>query len=109
MASSKIATSRACQDDVAAKMHEKLVAQDINAPKALSKRAWKAATEAIIELLQEGNDVELIGVGTLSLRKREAYVGRNPRTGEPAPVAAKVSVGFIPSSVLKKALNSAGK
>lgn len=108
MAVTKVATNRASQDDISAKIHEKLVAQDINAPKALSKKAFRATLEAIAELLQEGSDVELIGLGTLSLRRREAYVGRNPRTGEAAQVAAKVSVGFVPSSVLKKALNSAG-
>ena len=105
MATKKIATNRASQEDITAIIHEKLVEQNINAPKTLSKTVWKAALSTVTELLQKGNDVELHGIGTLSLRGRDAYIGRNPRTGAAQKVEAKISVGFVPSSVLKKALN----
>lgn len=105
MAVNKIATGRASQDDITAIIHEKLMEQNINAPKTLSKTVWKAALATITELLQNGNDVELHGVGVLSLRGREAYIGRNPRTGAAQKVEAKVSLGFVPSSVIKKVLN----
>ena len=105
MATNKIATGRASQDDITSIIHEKLVEQNINKKKTLSKTVWKAALATITDLLQKGNDVELHGIGTLSLRGRDAYIGRNPRTRTSQKVEAKISVGFVPSSVLKKALN----
>lgn len=46
------------------------------------------------EALADGGRVELRGFGTFSVRRREARIGRNPRTGDPVEVAAK-SVPFF--------------
>ncbi len=46
------------------------------------------------EALADGGRVELRGFGTFSVRRRDARIGRNPRTGEPVEVAAK-SVPFF--------------
>ena len=40
----------------------------------------------IIEALADGDRVELRGFGAFSVKKRDARVGRNPRTGEAVQV-----------------------
>ncbi len=49
-------------------------------------------------------NVESSGVGTLEIKKRAARMGRNPKTGEAMKISASKSVGFKPSSTLKKSL-----
>ena len=43
----------------------------------------------IIEALANGDRVELRGFGAFSVKKRDARVGRNPRTGETVQVDEK--------------------
>ena len=43
----------------------------------------------IIEALADGDRVELRGFGAFSVKKRDARVGRNPRTGEAVQVEEK--------------------
>ena len=43
--------------------------------------------DRIVEAMVRGDRVELRGFGGVSVRFREARVGRNPRTGEPVTVA----------------------
>src|SRR3546814_4311331 len=48
--------------------------------------------DEISAALARGDRVELRGFGAFSVKKREARVGRNPRTGE----AVKVDSKFVP-------------
>jgi integration host factor subunit beta len=45
--------------------------------------------DAITAALSRGDRVELRGFGAFAIKKREARVGRNPRTGEKIPVGEK--------------------
>jgi integration host factor subunit beta len=45
--------------------------------------------EEIIEAMARGDRVELRGFGAFSVKKRDARVGRNPRTGEAVSVEEK--------------------
>ena len=45
--------------------------------------------EEIIETMARGDRVELRGFGAFSVKKREARVGRNPRTGASVQVDEK--------------------
>lgn len=45
--------------------------------------------ESITQTLEKGARVELRGFGTFSTRKRDARLGRNPRTGSPVKVPEK--------------------
>nr|WP_232224303.1 integration host factor subunit beta [Candidatus Paracaedibacter symbiosus] len=58
--------------------------------------------------LTSGGRVELRGFGTFSLRKREARVGRNPRTGEMVQVDSKAVPFFKSGKELREMLNTAG-
>jgi integration host factor subunit alpha len=54
--------------------------------------------------LGQGQTVKLTGFGTLEVRTRGARKGRNPKTGDPYPVAARRVVVFTPSAHLKRRL-----
>jgi len=61
---------------------------------------------AIVEALHRGDKVELRGFGTFKLRRRNARMGRNPKTGEPVQVPAKVVPYFKPGKELRQLVNS---
>ena len=58
--------------------------------------------EAIAERLAAGEAVKLSGFGTFSVRDKRARMGRNPRTGEAAPISPRRVVTFRASAVLKR-------
>ena len=61
--------------------------------------------DQIIEAMAEGNRVELRGFGAFSVKKRDARVGRNPRTGESVPVEEKYVPFFKTGKLLRDRLN----
>ena len=58
--------------------------------------------EAICERLAAGEPVGISGFGAFALRDKEERVGRNPRTGEEAPIMARRVVTFLASAKLKE-------
>ena len=61
--------------------------------------------EEIVLALARGDRVELRGFGTFTVRKRDARIGRNPRTGEPVEVAEKFVPFFKTGKELRERLN----
>lgn len=59
----------------------------------------------IIEALARGDRVELRGFGAFSVKKRDARIGRNPRTGEAVQVEAKHVPFFKTGKALRERLN----
>jgi len=53
-----------------------------------------AVTETIVDEVQKGEKVTLVGFGTFSSVKREARVGRNPQTGKCLKIAARKAPKF---------------
>ena len=60
----------------------------------------------IIHALSLGDRVELRGFGAFSVREHEAKTGRNPRTGDAAPVDAKRVPYFKTGKDLRYKLNA---
>ena len=58
--------------------------------------------EAICERLAAGEPVGISGFGSFSVRDKSERTGRNPRTGEEAPITARRVVTFRASAKLKK-------
>ena len=56
--------------------------------------------------LSRGDRVELRGFGSFSVRKRNARIGRNPRTGETVNVDEKFLPFFKTGKELRERLNS---
>ena len=61
--------------------------------------------DEISERLAEGGRVELRGFGAFSVKKRDARVGRNPRTGEAVHVEEKHVPFFKTGKLLRDRLN----
>lgn len=61
--------------------------------------------DQIIEAMADGNRVELRGFGAFSVKKRDARVGRNPRTGDAVPVEEKFVPFFKTGKLLRDRLN----
>ncbi|MBQ0959695.1 integration host factor subunit alpha [Ideonella sp. 4Y11] len=71
----------------------------------LNKRESKDMVEAFFEIvnaaLVSGEDVKLSGFGNFTIRRKAPRPGRNPRTGEAIPIAARNVVTFHASQKLK--------
>jgi integration host factor subunit beta len=61
--------------------------------------------EEIIEAMAAGDRVELRGFGAFSVKKRDARLGRNPRTGEAVDVDEKHVPFFKTGKLLRDRLN----
>ena len=69
---------------------------------ALSKKdAEAAALDAVAAALAEGDEVRLVGFGTFEVKKREARIGRNPKTKEEIQIPATKVPAFKPGKALK--------
>lgn len=62
--------------------------------------------DEIIDAMAQGNRVELRGFGAFSVKKRDARVGRNPRTGASVDVDAKFVPFFKTGKLLRDRLNN---
>jgi integration host factor subunit alpha len=53
------------------------------------------------ESLVRGEEVKVTNLGTFRILEKNARMGRNPKTGEPAVISARKVVSFKPSAELK--------
>ncbi|MBP3920320.1 MAG: HU family DNA-binding protein [Bacilli bacterium] len=81
------------------------MSEETGLTKADSSRALEAMMNGIIKGLKEEGKVTLTGFCTFEKVFKEASTSRNPRTGEPVPVAAKNVPKIKAGSKLKEALN----
>lgn len=75
-----------------------------------NKREAKDMVDAFFDLLCQrlvaGESVKLTGFGNFQLRTKAPRPGRNPRTGETIPIAARRVVTFHPSPKLRQRLQN---
>jgi integration host factor subunit alpha len=55
----------------------------------------------VSDALVDGEQVKISSFGTFSTRDKAARVGRNPKTGEEAPIPPRRVISFRPSHLLK--------
>ena len=67
----------------------------------------EAVIEEIVEALVRGEDVKISGFAVFAPRDKAARTGRNPRTGEEAPITARRAVVLRASDKLKERVNEA--
>ncbi|MDO8318225.1 integration host factor subunit alpha [Rhodoferax sp.] len=76
----------------------------------LNKRESKDMVDAFFDLvsnsLVEGDDVKITGFGNFQIRTKSSRPGRNPRTGEAIPIAARRVVTFHASQKLKEQIQN---
>jgi integration host factor subunit alpha len=57
--------------------------------------------DLVAEALEQGETVKLSGFGVFQVRAKRARTGRNPKTGESAPIHPRRVIGFRASQVMK--------
>ena len=90
-------------------MNKSDVIQDVAGVSGVSKSDVEKVIDAFFDTVRtaasNGDRVAWPSFGSFSVTQRQARTGRNPRTGEPVPIAASKAVKFSASSALKSALN----
>ena len=61
----------------------------------------ESVLEKISASLVSGEQVKISSFGTFSIRQKNARVGRNPKTGEEAPIPPRRALTFRPSHLMK--------
>ena len=69
------------------------------------ERIVNTVFDEITNAMANGDRVELRGFGAFSVKKRDARIGRNPRTGESVSVSEKHVPFFKPGKLLRDRLN----
>ena len=80
------------------------VAEKTGLSKKDSEKAVNAAFDAISAELAAGGKVQLVGFGSFETKKRDARVGRNPRTKEEIEIPASRVPAFKAGKALKDAV-----
>lgn len=73
--------------------------------KARAELLVNCVFDAMTEALERGEGIEIRGFGSFTVRPYKPYSGRNPRTGQPVPVAAKRLPFFKVGKELKELVN----
>lgn len=82
-----------------------LVAARTGLTKRDAENATDAVFDAIAEQMQAGERVQFPGFGVFRTRRRAAYTGRHPQTGEPLPIPESTVPVFEASKQLKEKVN----
>ena len=81
------------------------IAEKSGLTKKDSEKALDAFVESVMETLQKGDKVQLVGFGTFEIRNRAERKGRNPQTGEEITIPATKAPAFKAGAELKKAVS----
>ena len=85
------------------------IAEMIYTQVGLSKNESADLLESVVDRiasrLENGESVKISGFGTFSVRQKGRRIGRNPKTGEEAPILPRRVLVFRPSHVLKAQVN----
>ena len=77
------------------------ISEHIDLSQLKTKELVQKTFDALIERLVRDGRVELRNFGVFQIKKREARMARNPRTGEKVPVKAKSVVTFKPGKEME--------
>lgn len=82
-----------------------LIAQKADFTKKDAEKALTAVVDSIVESLQNGEKVQLVGFGTFEVRERAEREGINPATKEKIKIAASKVPAFKAGRALKEAVS----
>lgn len=85
-----------------------LVSGDTGLGRGKSEEAVDAIIDAVKKSLARGETVILRRFGSFSVRRKNARVGRNPKTGLEAPISARRVVRFKAGRNFRDAVNGGG-
>jgi len=79
----------------------------------LSRNESAQLVERVLDLMSDslvaGEQVKISSFGTFSVRSKTARVGRNPKTGEEAPIPPRRVLTFRPSHLMKDRVATGNK
>jgi nucleoid DNA-binding protein len=81
--------------------------QELGWTTTTAEAAVEAILAAVKDALRQGETVTLRGLGTFQVRAKQARMGRNPRTGAAAAIAARRVVRFTAGQPFKQAVAGA--
>ena len=81
------------------------IAQQADISKAAAARALEALIGGVKSTLKKSGSVAIAGFGTVTVSKRAARTGRNPRTGASIKIKSAKVPKFRPGKALKDHLN----
>jgi integration host factor subunit beta len=82
------------------------LAQDQGLPTKTAASIVNTILDTMIETLVRGDNIEVRGFGSFTVREYETYTGRNPKTGAQVSVKPKRLPVFKVGKDLRKSLNS---
>lgn len=85
------------------------VAAQVDLPQKKVDEILRAFESVIMRQAAGGGEIRMVGFGSFKITHRAARISRNPQTGDPAPVAARNAIRFVPGQALKEAAASSLK
>jgi integration host factor subunit beta len=82
------------------------IAEELELPQLRTRQLVQRTFDALIESLAEEGRVELRKFGVFQIKRREARMARNPRTGAQVPVRARNVVVFKPGKEMEARVRS---
>jgi len=86
------------------------LARSINEKLGFSKQSAGELVDAVFDSLKnkllKEESIKLVQFGTFNIRKKNARVGRNPRTGDTMEICKRCMVSFKPSKGLRERINT---
>jgi integration host factor alpha subunit len=84
------------------------IAEEIGLPQQKAREFVQTTFDTLVATLVREGRIELRNFGIFQIKQREARIGRNPRTGEEVPVAARRVVVFKPGKKMEEKIQKAG-
>ncbi len=86
------------------------LARAINEKLGFSKQSAGDLVDIVFDCMKDGllrqEPIKLVQFGTFNIRRKNARVGRNPRTGDTMEICRRSMVSFKPSKGLRERINS---
>ena len=82
------------------------LAQDQGLPTKTAASIVNTILDTMIETLVRGDNIELRGFGSFTVREYETYTGRNPKTGAPISVKPKKLPFFKVGKELRESIDA---
>lgn len=81
------------------------MSQELNLPQREASAIITTILDSMINALAKGDNIEIRGFGSFSVKKYGTYYGRNPKTGEKIKVEPKKLPFFKVGKELKERVN----
>ena len=93
-----------------ANLTRKDLARSINEKLGFSKQSSGELVDTVFDRMKSGllkeEAIKLVQFGTFNIRKKNARIGRNPRTGATMEICKRSMVSFKPSKGLRERINA---